>query len=152
MIHITDVVDLIIDKKVKELESLIEEKRIVIKEVEKEDDKTLINFYKKIVNDNFVDSYFEPNDSKFGFYEGDYLKLDFFFRMAFLSPKGFVNRRQPLYDDISKLVEQRDKIKNSKESLIAEVTLQHLSNLDVDFKDKIEELTERIFNNQLTIK
>ncbi len=50
--------------------------------------------------------------------------------------------------ELSDLYNKRDEIRDSKSALIAEVTLQRLSSIDVDFSDKLDLLADKIFNNR----
>ncbi len=67
-----------------------------------------------------------------------------------LIPKefNFEFKIKTLHDEANALHSEIEKIKNSKDALIAEVTLQKLSSIDVDFKENIEKLTDKIFNNK----
>ncbi len=151
---ISDIVDLIIDKKVKELEKLKDEKDSLIIKIKEEENKIFSDFSKKLIQDNFEEikdgkfkRVFDNYDSPFGTYDEDYIFLTkSFIRMGFY-PKGYVNRTDVIYDERNEIIKQISDVQNSKDKLIAEVTLQHLSSIDTEFGDNIEKLTERIFNN-----
>ncbi len=157
MISVSNIVDLIIDKKVKELELLIEEKTILLKTVKEEDKKFLMDFYKKLIKEKFT---VNPNARRrYGRFneEGDivnledidneyYLDLEFVFKMMRLNPKGYVDKVELIHDEIDAMRTQITDVQNSKEKLIAQVTLEHLSNIDADFGANIDKLTEKIFN------
>ncbi len=157
MISVTDVVNLIIDKKIKELENIRKEKFAEKEVLEEEEEKFLIDFYKKIFTDDFLNKNFTISNDEFIHLkeikssELYYKRFHVMFKISGLSPIGFDYYKEKInkvYAEAMDTFKQIDKIKNSKDALIAEVTLQKLSSIDADFKENIEKLTDKIFNNK----
>ncbi len=144
MISVSDVVDLIIDKKVKELEALKKEEDDNLIKLSNERDNLIEIFYKNLFDNHFENYNHEAIDSL------DVFDIDIHLTMCGLVPKGFNDIDNKIEATEAKCCEITNKIYaiiTSKDKLIAEVTLQRLSSIDVDFKENIEKLTDKIFNN-----
>ncbi len=169
-ISVTDVVNLIIDKNIKKIDDEINDKQNIIKELK---DKHYNNIDEKVEKlKNFLTEHFDErglkhllmlmgmgmggrgggwNDMGGKISFGADIREHSGYKELFLCGlflKGddveyeTINN---LYDEIDQLRNKQYKIRNSKDNLIAEVTLERLSNIDVDFK--LDLLADRIFNN-----
>lgn len=150
-ITVDDVVNLIIDKKIKEVEDAISKKDTLAKQMKDDFIKESYEHIKKVFEENF-----------------DEKGLNCFLSMAHrnrhntenkktyqelcvmgLSPKNSKYEEiEKLYDEKEELYNMKIKIRNSKERIKIEITLQRISSIDVNFDKKLDELAERIFSNK----
>ncbi len=165
-VTITDVVNLIIEKKIKEVDDEIDKLKEIKKELEdkwnneaEEKSKKLKSFLEEHFDARGLES-FVLNSSitmlwglnNFGISNSsktsdDKYKNLYQLGLMFKEDAKVYEDIYTIRDTIKNLKDKKEVISNSKEKLIAEVTLEKLSSIDVDFKENIEKLTERIFNN-----
>ncbi len=175
-ITVTDVVNLIIEKKSKEIDDIIEEKKNLINDLQEkfkisvqENSKKLKafleeNFEEKSLQKFILSSLGEysftlgfggwggrhgrttPSNEKVEIPDSCYEEL-YKRGLVFKGNISEVDEIQILNNEISDLHYKKHDIEHSREKLIAEVTLEKLSSVDADFKENIEKLTERIFNS-----
>ncbi len=159
MITVENVVDLIIDKKVKEIDDIIFEKKNEINKLEtkynkgvKKNAKKLKEFFnlhfdkeglRGFILNTFEGWDFEDNGEAIDSYYEDLYRGG----LVFKENVSECNDIKLLKTELDKLRNKKHDIEHSREKLIAEVTLEKLSSIDADFKENIEKLTDKIFNN-----